>query len=419
MRLYVKLAVVLLVAIALVQGVFWYAASRWFAQLAHAVSPVAELGYRSSFGWPNGRIGIRDVRLRPRAAPGEEIAAERLTLDFGGPLPLLGLLFARADQEPAERFGVHVRRARISLGLERAARGASTRLGYLAPYEAVACNNADRFTGADYAELGWLQSQADLDADLRFDAARKAVEAKIAYDLDPLGRVELDLLLSGMEPAVLARTGAIPRIERLNAGFQDRGMMAQRNAYCARRLGIPEDAFVARHIDAVRGDLEARGIFVDPSVLATYQAFAARGGLIEFLATPNAGFALSEYRHYRWNDQLKMLNANLRHDRGALVPITASFYAEGAGLEGDVPVAGESVSVRVSASDLSGFDMTDLDELAGERVRLRTVHGTVYVGKLLDVQGGMLRMEVEQRGTASPRRTAVNIADVVNVDRVD
>src|SRR5690606_21574409 len=114
---------------------------------------------------------------------------------------------------------------------------------------------------------------------------------------------------------------------------------------------------------------------------------AAHGGLLEFRASPNAGFALSEYQHYRWDDQLKMLNANLRHDRGALVPVTASFYGEGAGVDADVPVASESVRVRVSASAAAEFDPADLLDLVGERVRLRTVHGTVYVGVLLEMQG--------------------------------
>lgn len=416
MRFYLKLAAALLLAVVLVQGVFWYAASRWFGELAQAVSPFAELTYRSSFGWPNGTIGIRDVRLRPHATPGEDVSAERVGLDFGGPMPLLRLLFARADQEPAEQFNVHVRRLRLSMGLERAARDASTRLGYLAPYEAMGCNNAGRFGGTDYAELGWLQSHADIDAVLRFDSAQPGMDAKLAYDLSPLGRFDIELVVRGLEPIALARTGAFPRVERFNVGFQDRGMMAKRNDYCARRLGVPVEGFVARHMDAVRDDLEARGVFLDASVLSTYQAFAANGGLLEFLSTPNAGFALSEYRHYRWEDQLKMLNANLRHDRGSLMPITASFYSEGAGLDAAVPTAGDSVSVRVSASALDEFDPADLVDLAGERVRLRTVHGTIYVGKLLEMQGEMVRMEVEQRGSARPGRTAINVQDVVSVN---
>lgn len=419
MRLYLKLGAVLLLLVALLQGVFWYAASRWFAQAARALSPVAELEYSGSFGWPSGRIGINEVRLRPRATPGEDISAQRLTLDFGGPMPLFRLLFASADREPAERFGIHIQRMRISMGLERAARDASTRLGYLAPYEAMGCNNAGRFSGADYAELGWLQSHADITADLRFNAARNGLDATIVYDLDPLGRFDLELSLTGLQPAVLVRTGAMPRIERLNVGFQDRGMMVRRNDYCARKLGVPVEHFAARHIDAVRGDLEARGIFLDASVLGVYQAFAAHGGLLEFRASPNAGFALSEYQHYRWDDQLKMLNANLRHDRGALVPVTASFYGEGAGVDADVPVASESVRVRVSASAAAEFDPADLLDLVGERVRLRTVHGTVYVGVLLEMQGEMVRMEVEQRGSARPRRTAINLRDVVGVRLID
>lgn len=419
MRFYLKLGVVLLLAVALVFGVFRYAGSRWFAQAAEALSPFAEIEYRRSFGWPSGRIGIEDVRLRPRMRPGEEITAERLGLDLGGPLPLLRLLFARADREPAERFTVHVDRMRMSLGLERSVRAASGRLGFLAPFEAMGCNGAGLFRGTDYAELGWLQTHADIDADVRVDPSDRRLEARASYDLDPLGRFEVEMTLSGLEPEVMARTGAMPRVERLNIGFQDRGMMVRRNEYCAQRLGVPVPNFIARHIDAVRDELEARGVFLDAAVLATYQDFARSGGRLEFLATPNAGFALSEYRHYRWDDQLRMLNASLRHNRGAQVPITASFYAEGAGISQAVPVAGESVSVRASASAAERFDPADLEELVGERVRLRTVHGVTYVGRLLESEGGMVRMEVEQRGSARPRRTAINMRDVVSLSLVD
>ncbi len=413
MRFYLKLGVVLLLAAALLQGLFWYAASRWFAQARLALAPIAELEYRGTFGWPNGRIGLDEVRVRPRATPGEEIVAERLVLDLGGPLSVLGLLFAAADQPPAEQVEARIQRLRFTLGLERSMRDTLNQLGFLAPFEAVGCNSVARFSGADYAELGWLQSSAEIDAQLRFTPSRQGIEARVGYDLAPLGRFDVDVVASGIEAHRLARTGAMPRIERLNVAFTDRGMMTRRNAYCARRLGLPVDGFMARHINAVREELEARGMFLDAPVLGTYQAFATRGGLLEFLATPDAGFALSEYKHAGWVDQLKMLNATLRHDRGSQVPITASAYAEGAGIDDGVPVAGDSVSVRISANAAIAFDPAELDEMVGERIRIRTVHGAIYVGTLLEMLGGLVRMEVQQ-GSASPRRIAINVRDVAD-----
>lgn len=414
MRFYLKLGVLLLLVAAVLQGLFWYAANRWFAQARLALAPVAELDYRGAFGWPNGHIGINDLRLRLRGKPAEEIAAERLTLDLGGPMQVLGLLFAGAGDVPAAQLDAQVQRLRFTLGLEQSMRDSLNRLGYLAPFEATGCNSAARFSGADYAELGWLQNSAAVEAELRFTPVRQGVEAKIAYDLAPLGRFDVELVASGIEAQVLARTGAMPRIERLNVAFSDRGMLVRRNEYCARRLGLPVDSFIARHIDAVREELEARGVFLDAPVLATYQAFAARGGMLEFLATPEAGFALSEYRSARWNDQLKMLNATLRHDRGSQVPITASFHAAGTGSDTAVPVAGESVRVRVSANAPAAFDPAELDEMVGQRIRIRTVHGAIYVGTLLEMLGGLVRMEVEQQGAPQPRRIAINVRDVAD-----
>jgi hypothetical protein len=398
MRGLIKWMVAALLALALLQAALWYAASRWFAEAARALRPVAELSYASSFAWPNGRTGIRGVRLRPAMAGGEELTADSVSFRTGGPLALLGLLLAGSD-EPPQSVSLRIERFRLSANAERQLREQASRLGYLAPFEALGCNDSGRFTGTDYAELGWLQSGADIDLDLHQDPPRGGLAMVLGYDMHPLGRIDLELDLEGVPMANGPTTASAASIE-LRRGlvrYQDRGMMAARNAYCATRLNATAEAFINHHVEAVRAELEASGTFPDEAVIELYRGFAARGGQVELTAAPSSTIGLAQFGHYSPEDRLRMFNAGISHDGGPRVPVSARFFGAGTGTGTSSPKATTSVAVRAQASDADSLLFEELPELAGRRIAIATRQGVDYVGTLLGTQGPLVRLQVEQR----------------------
>lgn len=404
MRSWLKLAGSALLAVALLQCLLWYTVSREAAQLARDLRPMVELQYASTFAWLSGDIGLRGVRIQTPALPDGDVSAERVELDVGGPIGLLRLAWFDDDDAPLEDVSFAFRQLRLSAGLERMLRENASRQGYLAPYEALGCNDRGRFSGTDYAGLGWLQSVADVE--MRIRHPRSGGQSwTFAYDMQPLGRMEFALDLSGDRGNgwVWSAIGSALRIDRAELRYTDRGMLAHRNAYCARQLNIDEAAFIDRHMAAVADELEADGIFPDDAVMALYRTFADDGGTLAMTVLPIATVALRDYRHYRAEDQLAMLNAGLRLDDGPMVPLKARFYSDGTGSGTSRAAPSATVRVKVDPRTADQLLFEELPDLVGRRLGVTMREGQDHVGTLLGTQGPLVRIEIVQRSGTTQR----------------
>ncbi len=407
MRFLLKLGGGALLAVVLLQCLLWYSTSREAAQFARDLRPAVELEYASTFAWLTGQVGLRGVRIRSPFMPDGDISADSVAIDVGGPIGLVQLAWADDDLVLQDvSFDFH--RLRLSPAMERTLRDSASRLGYLAPYEALGCNDKGRFSGIDYAELDWLQTFANVHVRLR--NPRDGEQSwRIAYDLQPLARMDVALDLRGdwSEGWIGPALGSTVHVERAEFKFDDRGMLARRNAYCARRLNIDETAFIDRHMAAVADELEAHGLFPDEATMAVYRQFAQRGGRLAMVAMPGATVPLRDYRHYRAEDQLGMLNAGLRLDDGPLVPLKARFFSDGTGSGTVRTGVTETVRVKVDprSADLLLFD--ELAGLVGRRIGVTMAAGQDYVGTLLGTHGALVRLEIVQRG-GKPQRLALS-----------
>lgn len=417
MRFLVKLTLGLLLLVGLAQAALWYATSRWLAQTAEQLRPIATLDYGGAVAWLTGTTGARDVRLRPLATPGQEITARRIELQLPGPVALVRFVLGRGDEMPDNGI-LTIRQLRLSAGLEQALREQASRLGYLAPFEALGCNSQGRFSGTDYAELGWLDTGGDVEVTFAQDGWRERTVA-VDYNMRPMGRFEFLFTLDNGTAGASAVPGSV-RIKQGLVRFHDHGMIAARNAYCARSNDLGEEAFVERHIEAVKGEIEAYGMFLDPAILSAYRDFATRGGRLEvdFAPTPNIAFA--DYHHYAPEDRLRMLNARLRHDEGVSVPVTAHFYSDAQMPDApDTPKApetGPAVQVIASAASAGATELARLPELVGRRIMLGTEQVT-YIGELLSINDTRLWIANSQGGRS--QRTLVRREDVVSVRLLD
>lgn len=416
MRFGLKLLGAVLLALALLQALLWYTASRRATQLAQALQPAIALGYGASYAWLDGRAGLDDVRVQSPLLADGAITAAKIEVDVGGPFALLALLW-RDEGEPPRQLAIAVRQLRLDAGLERLLREAASRHGYLAPFEALGCNDRGRFDGVDYAELGWLQSVADVE--LRWQAPASAPwSLALGHDMAPLGRTDLSIEFDPPPGATVSpalATSLQPR--RIEARFDDRGMLAKRNDYCARRLGIDAAAFLDRHVATVAGELEAEGMFPDPPVMDLYRQFATRGGAVSLTVTPNATIPMSQYHHYAPADRLGMLAPVLRLDGGDPVPVTARFFSAGTG-DAVAPAPVETVRVKADPGAADLLTPDELPELVGRRLAVKTREGQGYVGTLLGLQGPLLRLEIVQRSGAA-QRLALPLASVETMRLAD
>lgn len=417
MRTLVRVVGIAALLLALAQAALWYAGSRWFAGLSAQLQPAVELSYGSSFAWLNGHAGIRNVRLgSPLLAASEQVHAERASIVSGGPLDLFSL-FMSGERHLPDDASVRIQRLRLTAQMERQLRDRASRLGYLAPFEALGCNPRGRFSGVDYAELGWQEAAVDIDLGWRRDRAG-GQQLALAYDMYPLARLELDLDLGGPAPASwqdLADAGG--RLQHVRLRFQDRGMIGQRNAYCARGNRQDMDGFHGQHMLAVRDELESYGMFLDEAVLKVYDRFSRNGGQIELTLVPSRTIPLHEFRHYRPEDQLAMLGARLRYNEDAPVPVSARFHAAAVAGEPAVAAAEPVVRVRAEAGAADEVELDELPGLVGRRLSIQTLEQITYIGTLLGVEGPMVRIENE-RGLR-PQRVVLTASSISAIRVLD
>ncbi len=417
MRTLVKLVGIILLLLAMAQAALWYAGSRWFAGLTEQLQPAVELNYGSTFAWLNGRAGMRNVRVgSPMLAASEQVHAERASIITGGPLDLFSL-FISGDRRWPDDATVRVQRLRLTAQMERQLRDKASRLGYLAPFEAMGCNPRGRFSGVDYAELGWQEAAVDIDLGWRRERMDHQ-QLTLSYDMDPLARLELDLVMAGLAPTTLQELPlAGAGVEHLRLRFEDRGMIGQRNAYCARAGQQDMDGFHGQHMRAVRDELESYGMFLDEAVVAVYDRFARNGGQIELNLMPSRTIALHEYHHYRPEDQLAMLGASLRYNQDPAVSISARFHAAAVAGEPELTAAEPVVRIRAEASAADEVELAELPGLVGRRLSIQTLEQITYVGTLLGVQGPMVRIENE-RGLR-PQRVVLTASSISTIRLLD
>lgn len=410
MRMALKMLLVLIGLVGLAQLLLWYGASRWFDGLSAQLAPTMSMQYRSSYAWLNGRAGVVDARARPVGALNDQLTAQRIEIDAGGPLALAQLFWGGHDRLP-ERLDTKVQRFRLDPALERQLRDRSARLGFLLPFEALGCGDRGRFGGADYAELGWLQTDAELSVSLRSDALARSHTLLLVHDQQPQARIELEF--DAMELGSLRElTGAADadwRLGRLRVALDDRSMLGQRNAYCSRRRGVPETDFLDLHMQAVAEELEARGLFVDAPVHRLYREYARHGGRLELRANPEPGWQQSGP-----DQRLRRLNLTLSHDGGPQVPVSARFFTAGAGADSSsaTGAAADTVRVQVRGDDADLVEFEELDDLIGRRLLIRTIENRGHAGVLLGTRGELVRIEVERAG----RRQVSAIAREVIVE---
>jgi hypothetical protein len=420
MRPLLKLIGIVVVLVAALQGVVWYLASREIARMANDLRPAVDLRYDATYAWLDGRVGMRNVRVRSLMfGEHDEMTAREIGMRVSGPIALLRLLLDDGQQR-LDDGALQVDRLRLSSGLEQQLREQSSRWGYLAPWEALGCNERGRFSGTDYAALGWLQAESSIQARIRHLDDGRAMTFAIGYDMQPLGRLDLDLGLRGQftEGWIWSSVGSSLQVEKFEMRFADRGMMATRNRYCAGQLGLDDPTFVDRHLRAVRAEIEAMGMFLGDEAVDTYRRFVSQGGSFRVRVTPSLSTPFAEYGHYSASDRLRLLNPSVQLDEGPSVPVTAQFFSAGVGGGSGVARSAETVEVKADPAQADALTFEELPELAGRRISARTREGQNYVGILLGTQGSLVRMEIVRQG-GQPQRLALPWDSVVRIQLLD
>ncbi len=149
------------------------------------------------------------------------------------------------------------------------------------PFEAEGCASDGMWVRQELAQMGLDPQLPKLEFDYRVE--RNQLLTTVALESVGSSRVQLDRraqLPKEINALLIDQYPHLVQSERWQV--QDQGFVQARNRYCAKKDGVTENEFLARHADSVERLLEAFGIAVDDASRAAYNAFARKGGKLEF-----------------------------------------------------------------------------------------------------------------------------------------
>ncbi len=273
----------LAVLIGLVLVLMWQANFLVGRSLLIAFGNGADSKYKGArFAW-NGDLVAKDFELEPYGPDADaKLTFERLRVDTPGWGWVIKTLRGRKLIADTDRLHVILEGGTSNAGLDPS-------LGDLgpfgtdtaSPFEAEGCMNDDVWLRSELEAMGLSPGPTTLEFD--YQVKDRLLETRVVLETPGVSKVSLlrhEALSSKVNPYLLDLTPTLATDEEWTV--EDQGFVKARNAFCAKRDGIAADAFVERHVAAVKRLLAIGGLSVDQESLDAYAGFARNGGEIRF-----------------------------------------------------------------------------------------------------------------------------------------
>jgi hypothetical protein len=283
-RLLLRAVLVVAIPVALaVLVVKWRVAvtlDRWIEQ----AQPFAQIGRGSSFVGLDGTIGVDQLAITANQTDIGTLRADRVTLHTPGLWWVVRTGLLGGDRLPSQ-FGISV--DGLDTSLLEVGRDQPTLVGELsgAPFDHAGCQ-PDPFIEGELIGLGVPRAAPRTFARyaIAADGALR-VDSGIERARSASSNIALLLRLPGTAtPDAASLMGA--SFEGVELSLRDDGFAAARNSACAERLKISEADFVAAHVAMAQRIARALGFAPDAVWWEEYARFAATGGSLDLIGTP-------------------------------------------------------------------------------------------------------------------------------------
>lgn len=292
-----------------------FAARSAAVRVARALEPAALLTYESAgIAW-DGSIRLRSPRLTVEHGFWRGTMRARLAdLRGAGRFWLIGQSLLGHPALPEDlRLNVH------GLRLDGDTTE-STAVGWvgapdLALFENLGCGS-DALSDKDRQRMGVEASERFDSFEFHHDRAGKSLAVTMDLQSASVANWQGYAEFNAFEPERWMEPAAQQRLRLVRAGlsYRDPGYLARRNKFCAQWLGVSNDEYVDRHVDAVKAFLAARGIVPGADVISLYRRLVMRGGSLNLASLPDASWVPAELQAYPRQLLLRLLNITARLD---------------------------------------------------------------------------------------------------------
>lgn len=324
-----RLRNVLLVSIVALAGgalAMEFAARSAAVRVARALEPVASLTYESAGITWDGSIRLRAPRLVVEHGIWRGSMRARLAdLRGSSRFWLIGQALLGGSALPGSiTLTVH------GLNLDGSA-SESTALGWLgtpdlALFENQGCGS-DALSDKDRQRMGVAATERVDSFEFHHDRLDKSIAMAVDLDSANIANWQGYAEFGGFDPERWSEHAAQQSLRLVRAGlsYRDPGYLARRNKFCAQWLGVSNNEFIDRHVEAVRSFLASRGINPSEDVLSLYRRLVTRGGSLNLASLPDASWVPAEFEAYPRQVLLRQLNITARLDDAPPIMLRLGF----------------------------------------------------------------------------------------------
>ncbi|MDH5327115.1 MAG: hypothetical protein OEZ68_06065 [Gammaproteobacteria bacterium] len=312
-----KLLIVPVILYGAVKGYILY---NFQSSLDKAIAPirsVVDIQYDSVFSTIDGDIGIQDIVIKPRLAPGE-ITISEFRLSTDNFLELLQLT-RKSMERPPERFVWEVSNLQTNLKYDmfrllseaqyQQAAARESKMDFK-NMDAIGCTGSEMFTFDDYLVMGYTKVQADFRFEVNHSEFTNKFKMVGQINTKDMGNAELELHFK-IDPDRNLLTKIAdkePTISRLKLKMADSSYYKRRNNYCAANNNGSLDEYVQANLNGMSRKFGA----VFPENLAqAYSRYLKEGGVLQLSLKPTDDISLTSLKFYKASDAMRMLGMDL------------------------------------------------------------------------------------------------------------
>jgi len=377
------------------KGFVWYQTSQALDELKVILAPHGALEY----GWIGssltGEISVDDVRLTPFLLK-DTLNIDRVVVKTSGAGELLSLLGDLQAGQVPDSLEWRVEGLRMGLSSPALERWVADPVSQA--FSKVACGKEQTLGPAAWRAMGYQQLVSDLKFKYRLDPAAQTLTLNLRGETQEMSSGELMLTLKLKQPGIPfggELAAQPPQLEYARLSYEDNAYMSRVARYCRGISGLEQTAYVEQSVKEWEQALAELGLRINSDFRQAYRLWLSGGKrlLIELDPPQEVDYGLLPF--IKPADALEMLGAHLRvgeyavhdmaiqWDTGALL---AAMKGEQPVAEPEQPVARAPAPAPVRQPAYRTVAFEELADHLEFPVRIHTVQGKVYEGKLLTVE---------------------------------
>jgi hypothetical protein len=260
-------------------------------------------------------------------------------------------------------------------------------------WESMGCGDQSSFGDEDYAAMGLTPGENK--ASVEFEPVFETLKVFKTFQIKGIGSTTEAITYKGTEPGKSAlnlyKRRQPMQIVEASWSFQDEGFIPKRNEFCAKKLNVSVEQFLAYHVASIDRTLRTEGLSATPELWNQYMSFARNGGQLVFAGTFTTDVSMLE---------------SLDADMASLLPAMKIDSVYGA----------SRVPVELATQEPQSWDNLD-EELTAFQVvqkegglKALTVQDAIYTATVSNNPNAQAANEtVVVKGDAGPERSEIRL----------